>query len=268
MSGTASDPRPFTPLQHFAAELSGPEVLEHVQAGLIGDGMKIATPFGTQTMLYADYVASGRALRQIERFVMDEVLPIYSSSHTEASHCGQAITRMRAEARNIIAREATAGPGWHVLFSGNGATGGLNRIVRLLDISSRIARGEAVRVLIGPYEQHSNILPWRESEATVLEVAEAVSGGVDLTDLEAKLSAAQGADLIVGSFFGRSKRTAGHVRGRALIVKFDTRPLAAQPSAGRSRETPKVTASGRASGFRRCGGSGPRSAGGHRSWRC
>ena len=38
-------------------------------------------------------------------------------------------------------------------------------------------------VLIGPYEHHSNILPWRETGATVIEIPEAFKGGLDLNAL-------------------------------------------------------------------------------------
>ena len=41
----------------------------------IGEGIEIETPFGTKPLIYADYVASGRALVQVEDFVRDEVLP-------------------------------------------------------------------------------------------------------------------------------------------------------------------------------------------------
>lgn len=203
---TASTP-PATALARFEAALAGPDAVERIRAGLIGDAMQIETPFGLRTLVYADYVASGRALRQVESFVAEEVLPIYSNSHTEASHCGQQITRMRAEARAIVARECGAGPECHVLFAGSGATAGLNRIVGLLDIPARLARGERVEVLIGPYEHHSNILPWRESGARVTEVAEAAEGGVDMADLAARLADAAGADLVIGSFSAASNVT-------------------------------------------------------------
>lgn len=72
--------------------------------GVIGDGAKFSTPFGTQSLLYADYVASGRALKQIETFIMDEILPFYANSHTEASFCGAYMTRLRNSARAMIAQ--------------------------------------------------------------------------------------------------------------------------------------------------------------------
>lgn len=196
-----------SPFARFAAALSGPGAIPAIRDGLIGEGMTFDGPYGRQRLIYADYVASGRALRQVEQFVAEEVLPHYSNSHTEASHCGRTITRMRAEARAIVARECGAGPDCHVIFSGAGATSGLNRIVALLEIPARLARGERVEVLIGPYEHHSNILPWRESGARVTEIAEAPQGGVDLQDLEARLRDTAGAELVVGSFSAASNVT-------------------------------------------------------------
>ncbi len=49
------------------------------------------------------YVASGRTLMQIEQFMLEEVLPYYANSHTEASYCGGMMTRLRREARAVIA---------------------------------------------------------------------------------------------------------------------------------------------------------------------
>ncbi len=207
MTRTAPAETAPTALQRFRHALSTDDRLAQIQRGLIGDGMVFETPFGPQELLYADYVASGRALRQVEAFVAEEVLPIYANSHTEASYCGQSITRMREEARNIIAQEIGATDDCHVIFSGNGATEGLNRIVALLQFRERVAAGENIQVFIGPYEHHSNILPWRESGATVCEIAEAASGGVDLEALRVALDGAAGADLIVGSFSAASNVT-------------------------------------------------------------
>jgi selenocysteine lyase/cysteine desulfurase len=50
--------------------------------------------------------------------------------------------------------------------------------------------GVRPRIVIGPYEHHSNILPWRESGADIVEVREAATGGPDLGDLDAALAGA------------------------------------------------------------------------------
>ena len=62
-------------------------------------------------------------------------------------------------------------------------------------------------VVIGPYEHHSNILPWRESGAVVIEIPEAATGGPDLPALDAVLADQAGADLLVGSFSAASNVT-------------------------------------------------------------
>lgn len=197
----------MTALGDFRSSLAGGDPLEKLRNGLIGDGVEFETPFGRKRLLYADYVASGRALVQVEDFIAREVLPFYANSHTEASFCGQTVTRMRGEAKAVIAGAVNAGPDCHVVFTGGGATSGINRIVGLLDIVHRVLAGDRIVVLIGPYEHHSNILPWRESGAEVREIPEAEEGGVDLGALAAELDAVADADLVIGSFSAASNVT-------------------------------------------------------------
>ncbi|MDN5785678.1 aminotransferase class V-fold PLP-dependent enzyme [Pseudorhodobacter sp.] len=195
-----------TALEDFAQSLATPNIVAELRQGVIGEGVEFDGPFGTQKLLYADYVASGRALQQVERFVMERVLPFYANSHTEASYCGAAMTRMRREARAIIAEKCGADDRFATVFVGAGATAGLNRLVHLLGVTEATARGENPLVLIGPYEHHSNILPWRESGAEVLEMPEAANGGPDMAALEAALIAAKGR-RIVGAFSAASNVT-------------------------------------------------------------
>lgn len=194
-------------LADFRNNLASGDVTGRLREGLIGNGARFDAGFGPQSLLYADYVASGRALRQVEDFVAENVLPWYANSHTEASFCGAAMTRLREEARGVIADLVGAGSDCHVVFTGSGATSGINRIVRLLEVDRRVAAGDRVIILSGPYEHHSNILPWRESGATVIEIAEAATGGVDLDSLDSALADAKGADLIVGTFSAASNVT-------------------------------------------------------------
>ncbi len=189
-----------TALDRFKQSLGEPDLIARLRAGLIGEGITITGPFGDREMIYADYVASGRALRQVEEFVLEEVLPVYANSHTEASFCGSMMTRMREAARGEIARVCGAGDDYATVFCGSGATAGLNRLVHLLGVSGAAARGETPLVVIGPYEHHSDILPWRESGAEVIEIGEAARGGPDLAELEAVLKEAGEGRLIVGAF--------------------------------------------------------------------
>ncbi len=190
-------------LSVFRAEIQSTAHGTALRDGLIGEGVLIPGLHGDVPLVYADYVASGRALRQVEDFVATHVLPFYANSHTEASYCGSYMTRLRREARAEIARIVGAGEEDAVIFTGSGATAGLNRLVSLLGVQE----ADQPVVLIGPYEHHSNILPWRESKAEVVEIPEAAEGGPDMQALEVALMRYANADLVIGSFSAASNVT-------------------------------------------------------------
>ncbi len=192
-------------LAAFRAALEGGDTVGELRRGLIGEGIAVPGPFGEHPLVYADYTASGRALRQVESYIAEHVLPFYANSHTEASYCGMRMTRLRGQAREVIADAVNAGPDETVVFTGSGATSAVNRLVALLGLD----RSSALKplVLIGPYEHHSNILPWRESKAEVIEIPEAEEGGPDLTELELQLVRQPEGRLVIGAFSAASNVT-------------------------------------------------------------
>ncbi len=183
-------------LDEFGAGLATPDRLERMAADLIGKDVNIVGPFGPKRLVYADYVASGRALMCVEQFIMQNVLPYYANSHTEASYCGGAMTGFRRAARETVAACCGATSDHAVIFTGSGATSGLNRLVNLLGVTASMKAGVRPRIVVGPYEHHSNILPWRESGAEIVEVREAATGGPDLDDLDAALTGAAGRPVV------------------------------------------------------------------------
>ncbi|MEP2784055.1 MAG: aminotransferase class V-fold PLP-dependent enzyme [Pseudoruegeria sp.] len=190
-------------LSSFKNSLDTTDLLTHLRSDLIGEGAMIPGTNREVPLVYADYVASGRALRTVEDFIASSVLPYYANSHTEASYCGGYMTRLRREARSEIGRITGSAKECAVIFTGSGATAGLNRLVNLLGVVDAINPV----VFIGPYEHHSNILPWRESGATVVEIPEDINGGPDLEALEQALQTNAGADLKIGSFSAASNVT-------------------------------------------------------------
>lgn len=185
----------------------GAEAIDQIRAGLIGEGMSIDGPFGRRALVYADYTASGRALEQVEDYIRDDVLPIYANSHTEDSYCGRQTTRLREAARAFVGQCLNAGPEDEVIFSGAGVTGAINKLVGLLGLQGAPKPGPRPLVLIGPYEHHSNILPWRESVAEVIEIGPDDETGIDLAHLEAELVAHADRPLVIGSFSATSNVT-------------------------------------------------------------
>ncbi len=194
-------------LSQFEAQVARIAAAGGLSKMVIGEGRRYRTAYGEQVLTYADYVASGRALSVVEDFVRDEVLPFYANTHTEGSYCGGFSTRLRAAARARIGAACGAGAEYATIFCGSGATAGLNRLVHLFGVREAVARGDRPLVLIGPYEHHSNILPWRESGAEVVEIPEAANGGPDLAVLRQRLKEASGRSLVIGSFSAASNVT-------------------------------------------------------------
>ena len=168
-------------------------LMKFIETDVIGNNANIQTIFGDRQLLYADYTASGRSLRVIENYIITELLPVYANTHTTASATGTQTTLFRAEAREIVLRVVGGDRSKDaVRFTGTGCTGAVAKLVHLLARSAGwqecLSRGQQPLVLIGPYEHHSNILPWRESGARVVAVREAAAGGVDLGHLDELLA--------------------------------------------------------------------------------
>ena len=183
------------------------QLIKRVRDGLIGKNTQIATPFGLRTLTYADYTASGRSLQFIEDAMLHYVLPFYANTHTEANATGQQTTAFREQARQQIRQATNASEDDLVLFCGSGATSAINTLITQLGLRSLAEENKSnTCVLIGPYEHHSNELPWRELGVNIIRIEEAPEGGVCLNSLKTALQENQGKQLI-GSFSAASNVT-------------------------------------------------------------
>jgi selenocysteine lyase/cysteine desulfurase len=205
-------------------------LVAHVRRSVIGEAEAVQTPFGPRRVVYADYTASGRALSFVEDHLREVVLPLYANTHTQTSGTGRQTTRFREDARRIVGEAFGAGEEHVVLFTGTGSTGAIDQLIRALGIrlpaeldaryglSARIPAAQRPVVFIGPYEHHSNELPWRETIADVVRIPEDVDGHVDLTVLEEALVAYADRPLKIGSFSAASNVTGILTDTRAVSV--------------------------------------------------
>ncbi|MBW4082145.1 aminotransferase class V-fold PLP-dependent enzyme [Paenibacillus sp. S150] len=201
----AATEEPASLQEHFAA------FREHT----IGGRHTISTPYGPKPLLYADWTASGRLYEPIERKIQESFGPYVSNPHTESNTTGLTITQAYNVARRIIREHVNAGPEDALLFCGNGTTGAVNKLLRLMGLKLPewlredylCTPEERPVIFVSHMEHHSNLLPWQEGIGEVVNVPAGADGAVDLRQLEQLLLFYRSRRFKIGSFTACSNVT-------------------------------------------------------------
>jgi selenocysteine lyase/cysteine desulfurase len=165
---------------------------ERFRENIIGQGQYYRTPYGGKKMIYADWIASGRLYRPIEKVITDSIGPFIGNTHTETSENGRLMTKAYHMAHEKIKKQVNAGPEDVILTTGFGMTGAVVKFQRILGLKtcgtisgrSCLKESEKPVVFVTHMEHHSNQTTWYETSADVVVIPPGKDLLVDLDHLE------------------------------------------------------------------------------------
>eukprot|EP00095_Tigriopus_kingsejongensis_P008560 snap_masked-scaffold548_size139981-processed-gene-0.14 protein:Tk08560 transcript:snap_masked-scaffold548_size139981-processed-gene-0.14-mRNA-1 annotation:"PREDICTED: uncharacterized protein LOC100175538" len=181
------------------------EITRHINDSQIGSRQTFLGPFGRRRITYCDCIASGRSLSFIEDFIRDQVLPFYANTHTMTTVTSLQTSLFRNEARDIMRNACHASEDDAVIFAGSGCTGAVHKLIEALGLAKH---GSNLTVFVSGMEHHSNMLPWRDLGARMINVPFDRHGRIDELALEELLEAnSRTQSQMVGCFCAASNIT-------------------------------------------------------------
>ena len=182
---------------------------------IVGIDTQFETPYGTQPIIYADWIASGRLYQPIEDIMNHRFGPMVGNTHSESTETGRCMTFSYHIAHKIIKQHVNANPDDVIITCGSGMTGALAKFQRILGLrvpesmldSIELAEEDRPVVFITHMEHHSNHTPWLESLADLVVLPPNENLEVDASVLEDALKSYENRKLKIGSFSACSNVT-------------------------------------------------------------
>lgn len=181
----------------------------------IGNELEFTTPNGEQTIIYADWIASGRLYAPIEEKIQNTFGPWVGNTHTETSETGTLMTKAYHLAQKKIKDHVNAGPEDVIITTGVGMTGVVNKFQRILGLKhcTGVSGGDCLKekerpvVFITHMEHHSNHTSWFETMTDVVVIPPGEGLLIDLEKLREELEKYKDRDVKIGSFTACSNVT-------------------------------------------------------------
>lgn len=188
---------------------------EQFRKNIVGIDQQFVTPYGIQTIIYNDWLASGRLYKPIEEKLSETFGPYVANTHTETNETGTVMTYAYHHARKIIKEHVNASKQDVLLFGGYGTTGALNKFQRILGLKfnaalfdkKQLPEEERPVVFVTHMEHHSNHISWYETIADVIILAPDSQLLVDPEELRRQLEKYQHRKLKIGAFTACSNIT-------------------------------------------------------------
>ncbi|MDD4192784.1 MAG: aminotransferase class V-fold PLP-dependent enzyme, partial [Mangrovibacterium sp.] len=177
---------------------------------IIGIDQTFLSPFGRKKILYADWIASGRLYRPIERRILDEIGPFVGNTHSETSETGALMTRAYQLSHQVIKQHVNAGANDVIITAGFGMTAVINKFQRILGLKagkSYVREQERPVVFVTHMEHHSNHTSWYETTADAVMIEPGKDLMIDPENLRRKLGEYKGRSFKIGAFTACSNVT-------------------------------------------------------------
>jgi selenocysteine lyase/cysteine desulfurase len=182
---------------------------------IIGIDQEYDSPYGQMTILYADWIASGRLYKPIEQKMLAEIGPFVANTHTETSETGTMMTKAYHLALKKIKHHVNASTDDVIVTCGSGMTGVINKFQRMLGLkfcggisgTPCLKGNEKPVVFITHMEHHSNHTSWFETNADVVLLKPTADLLVDCDELRNQLEIYKNRALKIGSFTACSNVT-------------------------------------------------------------
>ncbi len=198
--------------------MTSEQYFDKFRKNIIGQDATYMTPYGEKRMIYADWVASGRLYRPIERTITEQIGPFVGNTHTETSEVGKRMTLAYQLSQRKIKQHVNAGSNDVILTTGFGMTSALVKFQRILGlkICGTLSKKPCLKeqekpvVFITHMEHHSNQTSWYETAVDVVVVEPGSDLLFDLNNLEAALKKYKDRKTKIGSFTACSNVTGIH----------------------------------------------------------
>jgi len=197
----------------IGSELS--QYFDKFRENIVGIDATFNSPFGTQKVIYADWIASGRIYKPIEDRLLHFFGPMVGNTHSEASETGRVMTIAYQYAHKVIKSHVNAGEDDVIITTGSGMTSVLAKFQRILGLKipeklspyCALPIDEKPVVFLTHMEHHSNQTPWLESICDVVVIEPDENLYINPENLRKQLIRYSGRRMKIGSFSAASNVT-------------------------------------------------------------
>ena len=181
----------------------------------IGFDLEYKSPYGTQKLIYADWIASGRLYKPIEFQIANVIGPYVANTHTETSETGTLMTKAYHYAHKLIKNHVNAGPEDVIITAGSGMTTVINKMQRIMGFKTcrMIKNNDCLQnrerpvVFISHMEHHSNHTNWFETNVDVVVLKPNKDLLISTDELRTQLEIYKDRAFKIGSFTACSNVT-------------------------------------------------------------